>query len=233
MANGWVIDDVPTPANLGISAEPETWTAIVDTSRGLEYDFFNATKSSSSPSGWTALNGGVGRLNGSGWWDNTLGPWIGHASGGENIGGLILKSDLDAGQINHALACSAPKALIAAGSAVSPARTSDGSGPSTAMPMGTRLQLDPSYPLSSLPLEPGEAIIAKALQTYGCYVIDSTLGPLVLFAQNYHFLAGGANPYPSTWDNGITKELVKHMRVVTPPAVPAYDDRTVLGQPHK
>jgi hypothetical protein len=230
LSDGWVVDNVPTPSNLGVSPEPETWTVIVDAARGLEYDFFDATKSSSSPSGWTARNGGVGRLNGSGWWNNNLGPWIGHASGGENLGGLILKADADAGRIDHALACSLPKNLIAT-TAVSPALTSDGSGPSSAMPMGSRLQLDPSYSLAGM--ESGEAMIARALQTYGCYVIDSSSGGFVLFAQNYNFLPGGANPYPSSWGNGITKELVKHMRVVAPVATPTYDDRTVLGQPHK
>jgi hypothetical protein len=173
----------------------------------------------------------VGRLDGSGWWNNSVGPWIGRASGAENLGGLIMKSDVDAGQINHALACAAPKSLIGA-SAVSPAATSDGGGGSSGMPEGSRLQLDPSIDLSTLPLESGEAIIAKALQTYGCYIVDSS-SALVLVAQNYRFLPGGTNPYPSSWGNGLSKELVKHMRVVTPTPTPTYDSRSVFNQPHQ
>lgn len=99
------------------------------------------------------------------------------------------------------------------------------------MPMGSRLQLDPSLDLSTLPLEPGEAVIARALQRYGCYVVDSSSG-MVLYAQNDTLLPGGSNPYPSSWSNGLSRELVKRMRVVDPPPTPTYDDRTAISQPH-
>jgi hypothetical protein len=226
MQGGWKVNDVPTPSDLETSAEPETWTAIVDRSTGREYDFFDAKEGSS---GWTAEVGGVASLDGSGWWDNRLGPWIGRASGATSIGGDILVSDAKAGVIDHALACAAPKQVIA-DRAVSPAATSDGGGPASAMPMGSRLQLDPNLDLSSLALPPGEEMIAKALQRYGCYVIDSS-SALVLFAENTRFLS--TDPYPAQWTDGVTKEIVRHMRVVDPPGRPAYDDRTILGQPHR
>jgi len=226
MQGGWKMNNVPTPGDLETSAEPETWTAIVDRSTGLEYDFFDAEKGAS---GWAAKTGGVARLNGSGWWDNDVGPWIGRASGATNIGGDILASDMKAGVIDHALACAAPKQLISA-SAVSPATTSDGSGSTSAMPMGSRLQLDPNLELSSLPLQPGEEMVAKALQRYGCYLIDSS-STMALFAENATFLP--SDPYHASWSDGLTNQLVKHMRVVAPPAPPEYEDRTVLGQPHR
>jgi len=231
MSGGWIMDNVPTPANLATSPDGETWTAIVDKADGLEYDFFDATKSSSSPSGWTATNGGVIRLNGSGWWDNRVGPWIGRVSGDSNLGGLILASDAQAGVINHALGCVTPNTMDGS-SAVSPATAGDPNGSSSGLPMGSHLQLDPSLDISTLGLEPGEAMVARALQVYGCYVVDSASG-FALYAENYHFLPGGANPYPSSWANGISKELVRRMRVVTPPPTPTYDDSSVLNQPHK
>lgn len=230
LPNGWIINDAPVPASLQPSSDSDAHAVIVDTSRGLEYDFFGLTRSSSSPSGWTASAGVVGRLSGSGWWNNSLGPWGARASGAELVGGLILKTDVTSGSINHALACAAPKSLI--GPAISPATTSDGSGGSAAMPMGSRLQLDPSVDLSTLPLEPGEAMVARALQQYGCYVVDSS-STLAIYAQNFNFLPGGTNPYPSSWSNGISRELIKHMRVVDPPATPTYDDRVLVGQPHQ
>jgi hypothetical protein len=99
--------------------------------------------------------------------------------------------------------------------------------------MGSRLQLDPNLNLSTVGLQSGEHMIARALQVYGCYVIDSSGGGFGLFAQNYRFLPDATNPYPAAWADGISKELLKHLRVVDPPPAPVYDDRSVFGQPHR
>jgi hypothetical protein len=234
LANGWRMDDVPIPSNLAPSGDNDAHAVIVDTARGRAYDFFGLVRSSTSPSGWAASAGVVFRLGGSGFWNGDLGPWGARASSAALLGGLILKSDVEAGAIAHALACAAPKQLIENGlDGISPVTTGDGSGPAGSMPMGSRLQLDPSLDLSKLPLEAGEVLLARALQQYGCYVVDSTGNGLVLYAQNFKFLPGGVNPYPSSWSNGISKELVRFMRVVEPPSRPTYDDRNVFGQPHQ
>ena len=231
---GWTLDDVPIPSNLAPSSDEDAYAIIIDTARGRAYEFFSLQKSSTSPSGWWARTANILRLDGSGVWNGDLGPWGALASSMGMLGGLILKSDVDAGVINHALFCGAPKNLIEGGwDGIPPATTSDGSGPAGSMPMGSRLQLDPSLDLSKIPLESGEAIIVRALQQYGCYVALSTGPAFLVFAQNYKFLPGETNPYPSSWGNGISKELVRYMRVVEGPPAPSYDDRTVFGQPHK
>jgi hypothetical protein len=98
------------------------------------------------------------------------------------------------------------------------------------MPMGSRLQLDPTLDVASLGLEPGEEMIARALQTYGAFIVDSS-STLACYAQN--FAIAGSSPYPSSWSNGIRRDLVLRMRIVSPPAAPTYDTRSTFGQPHR
>jgi hypothetical protein len=231
LSNGWKLDSVPLPVSLAPSSDSDGHTAIIDLARGREYDFFRLARQGGQ---WQAAAGVVLRVQGSGWWNGTYsaggvsGPWGARASGAALAGGLIRVQDAKAGVIPHALACAAPKQLI--GPPVSPARTGDGSGGAGAMPMGSHLQLDPSLNISSLGLEPGEEMIARALQTYGAYIVDSSSG-LACYAQNSSTL--GSNPYPASWSNGISKQLISHMRVVTPPPPPVYDNRATLCQPHR
>ncbi len=71
-------------------------------------------------------------------------------------------------------------------------------------------------------------MIARALQTYGAYIVDSS-SAFACYAQNTSTM--GSNPYPSSWSNGISKSLIQRLRVVQPPAAPTYDDRTTFCQP--
>ncbi len=97
------------------------------------------------------------------------------------------------------------------------------------MPMGSRLQLDPSLDVSTLGLEPGEEIVARALQTYGAYIVDSS-SSMACYAQS---TALGGISYPASWASGIRRDLVLRMRIVAPPPTPAYDTRATFGQPHR
>jgi chitodextrinase len=232
---GWTLDDVPIPSNLTPSNDADAYAIIIDTARGRAYEFFSLRPSSTSPSGWWARTADVLRLSGSGFWNGNLGPWGSLSSGMGFLGGLIRKSEIDAGVINHALLCGAPANVIENRSyiGIPPATTSDGTGPAGYMPMGSRLQIDPSLSMSQLPVEPGDAILVRALQQYGCYVGISTGPSMILFGENYLHLPGGVNPYPSSLANGISKELLRYMRVVEGPPAPVYDDRTVFGQPHR
>jgi hypothetical protein len=100
------------------------------------------------------------------------------------------------------------------------------------MPMGSRLQLDPSLDVAALGLEAGEEMLARALQDYGAYIVDSTQpNGFACFASNSSTL--NPSPYPSTWANGISKELFSRMRVVSPPSPPSYDHRAVFNQPRR
>jgi chitodextrinase len=230
--DGWIVDSVPIPSNLQPSPDSDAHAIVIAPWLNRAYEFFGLRKDSTGK--WTFSAADVVGLGGSGWWDGTYssggisGPWGARASGGALAGGLIRVEDAQSRAIPHALACSAPKALI--GPPVRPARTSDGSGGSAAMPMGSRLQLDPSLNVSSLGLEPGEEMIARALQTYGAYIVDSS-STMACYAQNFDPL--GSNPYPASWSNGIRRDLVLKMRVVAPPSAPVYDDRTTFGEPHR
>lgn len=231
LANAWRLDNVPIPASLQASGDTDAQAIIVDSSTGRAYDFFRLAR---APDGsWQAYGGVVFRLGGSGWWDGTYrahgitGPWAARASGAALGGGLIRPEEVRVGRIDHALAGCAPKYLI--GPAIAPASTSDGSGGSAAMPMGTRLQLDPTLDVSKLGLEPGEAMIARALQVYGMYIVESSY-VLCIYAQNFSTL--GKNPYPASWSTGLSKELIRSMRVVAAPVGVAYDNRVVFGQPY-
>jgi len=55
-----------------------------------------------------------------------------------------------------------------------PAQRTDGEGIGAQyIPEGARLQLDPALDLETLKLTPGARVIAKALQVYGMYNVDS------------------------------------------------------------
>jgi chitodextrinase len=229
--DGWIVDSVPIPANLTPSSDSDAHAVILAPWTNRAYEFFGLRKDSAG--NWTFSAADVIGLGGSGWWDGAYssggleGPWGPRASGGALTGGLIRPAEIQAGTIGHALACAAPKNLI--GPPVSPARTSDGSGGSGAMPMGSHLQLDPSLDLSTLGLEPGEEIVARALQTYGAYIVDSS-SSLACYAQS---TALGGISYPSSWSSGIRRDLVLRMRIVAPPPAPTYDSRATFSQPHR
>lgn len=230
--NGWSMDDVPIPPNVKPSGDSDAHLCIRDNARGREYNFFAWR---GTPGAWGAHAGVVFRTDGSGWWDGTYsagglsGPWAARASGASLGGGLIRISEAQAGVIPHALSCCAPKGVI--GPAGTVARTSDGSGGSSAMPMGSRLQLDPTVDIATLGLQPGEEMIARALQTYGAYVTDSS-SVLAFYAENFT-VHGSTNPYPASWSNGLSRSLIQRLRVTNPPATPVFDNRATFGQPHK
>jgi hypothetical protein len=231
LSGGWVLDDVPVPPSLVPSSDRDAHAVIVDAGRSREYDFFHLWNDDGT---WHAASGVVLRLDGSGWYNGRFcarglcGPWGARASSAALGGGLIRISEARAGVIPHALACSIPRNLV--GSPISPATTSDGHGHGSLIPMGARLQLDPALDVTALGLEPGEEMIARALQTYGAYVVDSSSS----FALNALSVQGlKSDPYPSSWENGLSKELLRHMRVVAPPPAPIYDNRQVFGQPRR
>ncbi len=227
---GWVIDDVPIPGNLSPSPDSDGHALILDRRRNREYDFFRLSRGADGT--WSAAAGVVFRLNGSGWWKPD--PWGARASSAALGGGLIRPYEVGAGQVRHALACSAPKWLIRKMSfgTAAPATTSDGWGGTDGFPMGTRFQLDPALDLNTLGLDASDKIIARALQVYGMYVVDSS-STVACFAANAAFYSTTVNPYPAAWNDGLPRTLLGRMRAVAPPRSVAWDSRMVLGQPHR
>jgi hypothetical protein len=109
---------------------------------------------------------------------------------------------LAAGAILHALALSSPiNQLAESGNGswgrwelCSPvASNTDGGGVGTDfIPEGARVQLNPDLNLETLGLAPSAKIVAKALQTYGAYIVDNA-SDLTLYFQNL-----GSSP--NKWD---------------------------------
>lgn len=187
---GWTFHDVPVPPELFSAidylkskGDTDRSLCIYDVPRKKFYAFWKADRLPGGEAGLDMKAGGVFSENGSGWWDNSLGPWAGHAAGASCCGGLVSAEELAAGEINHALSAGWPKFFVRSkdlpGASVYPARTTDGQGRNleTSLPMGTRLQLDPSLTveqMKAMGLKAGDIVIARAMQKYGVYIVDSS-----------------------------------------------------------
>ena len=142
------------------------------------------------------------------------------ASGSSLAAGVIWPQELRDEHINHALAIG--YTYIRTGGPVAPFAASDGQfDDPAAMPMGSRLQLDPSLDLTALGLAPWEMTIAVALQEYGAYIVDSA-GGINIAALHVHSFEG--NPYDGLLPDTILLEggavlnvlPVDRFRVVAP-----------------
>lgn len=106
-------------------------------------------------------------------------------SGAPLVAGLIRADELKAGKIEHALAFAYSGARTNA--FVSPASTALESREGRpdnpfGLPMGARIQLDPSYDIENTKLSPEAKVIARALQEYGAILVDEA-GGTVLYAE--------------------------------------------------
>jgi len=119
-------------------------------------------------------------------------PWWGASASSLSIaGGLITLRDLQAGEINHALALAVPE--VRAGVYASPAQRTDGKSQSPlALPEGAHLRLDPDLDIASLHLPRTTRLIAEAAQRYGIFVRDGST-VVQFFAQDP--VSTGTNPY--------------------------------------
>ena len=98
------------------------------------------------------------------------------AYGGSAIGGLIRRHEVDEGVIPHALALAVPRSDLRSGP-VWPATLEDDGSVGTYkgdLPMGALVAIPPDVDLESLDLNDDALAIARALQDYGAYVVDSS-----------------------------------------------------------
>ncbi len=126
---------------------------------------------------WTAVNGYHYNTN----WNGVPPEGFTSRGGGfTNLAGVIRPWEIQEGRIEHAVAFSydypSPDHIF-------PAHYSDGRGTNPPdMPMGTRLQLDPSLSdqdFNRWGLDRAGIVIAKALQEYGMIVINSSGHPKI------------------------------------------------------
>jgi hypothetical protein len=148
---------------------------IVDPAHSFLDEMWEASKVSD---GWTCQA----------WFKTDLtGPGVGQggvrAYGGSAIGGLIRAGELTNG-IRHALAFAIQQAQQK-DAWVWPATTNDqfaAAGYTGHLPMGQLVAIPPGLDLCSLGLTPAGLVMARALQDYGAYLVDSG-GALAFYAE--------------------------------------------------
>lgn len=173
--------NVPIPNNAVPDPESDGHMIVVDVARQKEWDFYRARK---LPNGsWAADWGAYFDLTGNG----VLGAGVSsaRASGFPLSAGLIYADEIAAGRIPHALV------MVIAGARqgcrVWPATATHGwSTDSRALPMGARIQLDPTLNVNSLSLSPGAKVIARALQEFGAYVGDEGSSGAGFIAESFY-----------------------------------------------
>jgi len=184
---------VPIPddavASPPVGDDSDNHLCIVDKSKGLEWGMWAARKDKTGR--WFTGLGAVTNLAGTG----VAPPWFAaarqldshraRASGFPLIAGLMLVDEIKAGHIDHALVFAYDHCRT--GVFVPPASTAQVTVPGTAnfrgIPMGGRIQLDPSWDVEHSGLSNSGKIIARALQRYGAFCGDYA-GANVIYAEN-------------------------------------------------
>jgi hypothetical protein len=144
------------------------------------------------------------------------GPVSGNAAGFALAAGVIRPEEIAAGHIDHALVFTSP---YVRNSYVAPAVHGDGRQTDpNAMPMGTHIQLDPSFDISSLSRT--QKVIAQAMKDYGAFLVDSS-GSLAIRGEASIGRASTGGPSDIWSPVGVTNSNLQsipwdHMRVVLP-----------------
>jgi hypothetical protein len=171
---------VPIPPQARAAAGTDAQIIIVDRETGDEWGAWRLARVGGR---WRATNGyryNV-RWDGVPPRDDAGQPFGSRGAGVPYLAGLVRPCEVGRGRIDHALAFAYdwPSSRY-----IPPATKSDGiSEDPSALPEGARLQLDPELPLELLEArgcDPSCLTIARALQTYGMFVIDNAGRPKVM-----------------------------------------------------
>jgi hypothetical protein len=204
---------VPLPANAVPARGSDQHLVVWQPSTDSMWEFW---KLADTATGWTARWGGAmtSVSTNPGYFPATQGAT---STSLPLLGGLMRISELQSGQINHALALAIPETM--AGSFVSPAQRTDGnySGPS-AIPEGTRFRIDHSVDLTKLGLPSAALAMAQAVQKYGMIVRDQA-GAVDFYGEDP--TPTGSNPYPALFHNQYPDTVLAKfpwgsLQVVTP-----------------
>jgi hypothetical protein len=155
------------PMPIPVGAKPSTGSdgvlAVIDPQTNTVGEYWQAAKTGST---WKASWGAVNSLTGSGWGGGSTG------AGASRLAGVIRVSEISRGVIDHALVLQSDN--VCTDVVRPPALKTDGTSTRfDCIPEGSRLQLDPSINLSTIKgLTSAERTVARALQTYGGYLID-------------------------------------------------------------
>ena len=238
---------VPIPANAAPSNCSDQNFAVVQTQPDgtqRSWEFWRAVKNSDGTwtARWGGANGSVSQDPGmaSKWmWTDpaaTLSAerqshpsWNVTASSLSMMAGVITRTDIAQGRIDHALAIAIPD--TAKGRFMWPAQRSDGASlDANALPVGARLRLDPKVDLSKITMTPLVRMMAEAAQRYGIVLRDRTWSTSVFYTEEVRpgesdpFKAALAGKYPDAalkafpWAS--LKVLAAPACVATPGCVP-------------
>jgi hypothetical protein len=199
---------VPIPPDAEPSVPPDRHMTVWQPSTDKLWEFFGARREAG---GWHARWGGAMRRvsKSRGYytpaaWRGATRAWGATASSLPVIGGTMLIDELKRGRIDHALAMNVPAAR--AGVFAWPAQRTDGRGPSSALPEGARLRLDPALDIGELRLPKLTRMMARAAQRYGVVVRDQTGHGTSFFAENPARFRG--NPYRKYFRGRTPQELL-------------------------
>ena len=192
---GWWggLTGVPMPAGASASPGSDHHLAVWDVPGKKVYEFWNTQHIGAS---WSAGLGAVFESTGLGY-QTTVSAGSARAYGGSLIGGIIMRQEMAAGSIPHALAWAYPYtrgkfyAMGLGADGVNqniachcdntslPNRNSSGN-----IPEGARIRLKPSVVVTNI-CNGNVAceVIGKALQTYGGYLVD-TAGSNTFYCEN-------------------------------------------------
>jgi hypothetical protein len=169
--------NVPIPDGAKQANGTDAQMIIIDTTTGIEYGFYHAARQADGS--WTAANGYKYPVT------TGEGTQPGFGSRGAGVpyyAGLIRPWEIRAGEIKHALAF--VYQFTAAAGCVYPAAQTDGKTTGTyTIPEGARLQLNPALTDADFTrwgLSPAGKTVARALQQYGMYLIDSGGSPKII-----------------------------------------------------
>ncbi|HEX2698713.1 MAG TPA: hypothetical protein VHM89_00725 [Acidimicrobiales bacterium] len=175
---------VPIPHAAAPSSGSDGAMVVIDRSTRTSYEFWQARRSNGT---WVASWGGTAGIDGPG----TPGSAVG--AGVSRLAGVVRTEEIARSRIDHALVFSTANACP---THRYPASKSDGgSTRPDCVPQGARIQLDPSLDVESLPgITPGERAVARAMQIYGAYAVDSAGAAMAVIFEDP---AGKPDPYPA------------------------------------
>jgi hypothetical protein len=169
------------PAHAAPTLGSDHHLAVIDAAAGTELALWAAENGAS---GWRAGVRWLSAIDGSGV-NCRPGETV---CGGANVAGFSLTAgivrpeEIAQGHIDHALMITTP--YTRSGYVACPAANSDGQyADPAAMPVGARLQLDPALDVNALAIPTWKKVVARALQQYGAYVVD-TGGSLSIRAES-------------------------------------------------
>ena len=168
---------MPAAANGAAGTDGEL--IVIDGDVAYNFWQFNRTSTTTASA---ASFGAENIVTGDGWGSKS--PFLSAgitAVGASQLGGLLVKDEINDGSIDHALQLVVDSKLVQSG-AVGQAISSDGSSSSGIVKEGQLLAIPPGTPMPA-GLSPLGQQVFKAMQQYGAYVVDVAGGTTNVRAQ--------------------------------------------------